>query len=95
MQARLADTSQAPFTTVAEEQHALAGEQGVPVVVVTDDVHISAPLVLEEAGLCDPATSCPAIGKDGGSRDRTVARCSPVRLGKRPRVPAQRNRVGH
>jgi nucleoid-associated protein YgaU len=66
VQARLADTSLAPFTDEwPEEQcmHWLASQQ-VPTVVVTDDVHYQrAPLVLEEAGLCDPATSCPAIGR--------------------------------
>ena len=66
VQARLADTSLAPFTDEWPEEQCMhwLSSQGVPTVVVTDDVHYQrAPLVLEEAGLCDPASSCPAIGR--------------------------------
>ena len=66
LQARLADTTLAPFTDEWPEEQCIhwLASQGVPTVVVTDDVHYQrAPLVLEEAGLCDPGSSCPAIGQ--------------------------------
>ena len=72
VQARLADTSLAPFTDEWPEEQCMhwLSSQGVPTVVVTDDVHYQrAPLVLEEAGLCDPASSCPAIGRWMESRE--------------------------
>ena len=63
---RLNDTSQAPFTDGWPEEsavHWLSKEGALPV-MATDDVHFKrAPLVLQEAGLCEATWSCPAIGK--------------------------------
>ena len=66
LRSRLANTSLSPFTDVWPEELCMRWleSKGVPTVVVTDDVHYQrAPQVLEEAGLCDLASSCPAIGK--------------------------------
>ena len=63
---RLHDTNQPPFTDAWPEETAvkMLSKHGYLPIIATDDVHyLRAPLVLEEAGLCNRDSSCPAIGQ--------------------------------